>query len=360
MKNNTTSKEKDANSRQKIIFISGIGKNDEFGGELTKNKEILSRFQELGLLVSVIDTYQCRKSKKKLLKVFFQFFWRILSNLRATIVFSTSFKNIYTFLKILYYFPIRRRVVIWVIGGNLSLEIEKNEYAFKYLSFVHKFLVEGEKMKVEMNRMGIKNVMHVPNFKTIKELPSVQKEDGCISFLFLSRITPEKGCRYIIEAVEILNKKGLGDRFSVDFYGSIEQNYWDEFKNGIERNSNISYKGTLQLQNSQNYNILSSYHYMIFPTYWKGEGFPGVIIDAYKCGVPVLASDWNFNDEFVKHGVTGILYKTHSLEELCTVLEKAIDRGYDFHLLSRNCQKVVWEYDTKNVITYDLVKSILN
>jgi glycosyltransferase involved in cell wall biosynthesis len=40
---------------------------------------------------------------------------------------------------------------------------------------------------------------------------------------------------------------------------------------------------------------------------WKGEGFPGVILDAYIAGLPVIASDWNMNTEIVEEGINGFI-----------------------------------------------------
>ena len=30
---------------------------------------------------------------------------------------------------------------------------------------------------------------------------------------------------------------------------------------------------------------------MLFPTYWHGEGFPGIVIDAFVAGLLVVATD---------------------------------------------------------------------
>ena len=58
--------------------------------------------------------------------------------------------------------------------------------------------------------------------------------------------------------------------------------------------------------------------------------------------------------------VTGIVYKTHSVEELYQVMENAINMKYDNNLLSMNCQKEVWNYDTRHVITKELIDKYLN
>jgi glycosyltransferase involved in cell wall biosynthesis len=44
-----------------------------------------------------------------------------------------------------------------------------------------------------------------------------------------------------------------------------------------------------------------------FLSYWKGEGFTGVIIDAFIAGVPVIATGWNMNTEIIEDGINGFV-----------------------------------------------------
>lgn len=223
------------------------------------------------------------------------------------------------------------------------------------------FIVEGIKMKKRMVDLGFNNVWYEPNFKTIGALPPIRKiDDGRIHFLFISRIMPDKGCRYILQCVSALNKKGLLNRYVVDFYGTIDADYQQVFEDEVKRAANVNYCGSLQLQDERNYEVLARYHYMLFPTHWLGEGFPGVVIDAYKAGVPIIGSDWNLNPEFIKEGITGILVPTHSVEKLCETMEKAIFGKFDNMKLSENCQKEVWRYNTQNVTNMDLLDMLTN
>ena len=348
-------------AQTRIVFFGGIGSSTEFGGELTKNKEIIARLQELGCRITAIDSFKSRSNKAKLLKVLFLFFKNVLLYPKATFIFSTSFSNVYSLFKILYWYPIKLNIVLWVIGGSLDRRILEGAYKHKYYSMINLFIMEGVKMKKRMVDLGFNNVWYVPNFKTIGKLPKVEKaDDGITRFYFLSRIVPEKGCRDILKCVEELNRKGLADRFVVDFYGNIDGKYESEFSNKVSYYNNVKYCGCLQLLEEKNYEILARYHYMLFPTYWHGEGFPGVIIDAYKAGVPIIASDWNLNSEFIKDGKTGILTICHDTEQLRIVMENAILGKYDQKIMSDNCQKEVYSYDTKTVINCELLQVITN
>lgn len=49
--------------------------------------------------------------------------------------------------------------------------------------------------------------------------------------------------------------------------------------------------------------VLKGYFALLFPTYYKGKGFAGTLIDAFSVGVPVIASDWKYNAELVNENV---------------------------------------------------------
>lgn len=346
---------------RKIVLFGGVGSSSTFGGEPTKNKEITNRLMELGCNVTVLDSYNVRSKKMKLIKLVFRFFCCILLYPKATFIFSTSFGNVYSLFKILYCLPVKLHIVYWVIGGNLAERISQGAYKQKYLKLVDVFIMEGIKMKKRMADLGFNNVWYEPNFKTIGSLPKIQKaNDGRIHFFFLSRIMPDKGCRYIMECVKTLNEQGQSDKFVVDFYGSIAPEYREEFETAIMEEKNVNYCGSLQLQDNVNYDILARYHYMLFPTYWLGEGFPGVVIDAYKAGVPIISSDWNLNSEFIYNGETGIVIPTHSTDALRQTMENAIIGKYDNERMSERCQQEVTKYDTREIINQNLLDMIMN
>ena len=99
---------------------------------------------------------------------------------------------------------------------------------------------------------------------------------------------------------------------------------------------------------------------MLFPTYWHGEGFPGVIVDAYVAGLPVIASDWNFNEEFIEDGVTGVVVPTHDTEALLMAMKRMSDGGYDLDTMSQNCRREASEYDVDKILNRAQIEWILD
>ena len=145
----------------------------------------------------------------------------------------------------------------------------------------------------------------------------------------MGRISKSKGIGEILEAISLLKAKDFN--FHVTFYGPVE----DTFK--LE-SSNASYGGILDIQSNSNevYAKLSTYNVMLFPTYWKGEGFPGVLIDAFIAGLPVIATDWNMNKEIIKEGINGFLIEPKSTEALVKKMIWVMENRSELDVLRLN------------------------
>ena len=148
------------------------------------------------------------------------------------------------------------------------------------------------------------------------------------------------------------------EKFIVDFYGPFEAEYEFLFKDEISTISNISYKGFLDLRNQKNYDILAKYDAMLFPTYWHGEGFPGIIIDAFVSGLPVIATDWSLNAEIIEDGKTGVILKDNTIEALADAMETMINNPKSVELMSILCQNSAMNFDIMNVVSDKLLEKI--
>ena len=171
------------------------------------------------------------------------------------------------------------------------------------------------------------------NFKKFESKLSLKEKGSNISkFVFIGRISKSKGIFEIIEGVSMLKTLNPALNFSVDFYGPIEE----EIK--LPEDLPLIYKGYLDLMNNQqeSYETLSEYSCMLFPTYWMGEGFPGVIIDAYVAGLPVIASDWNMNKEVVEDGKTGIIIPIKDAKALASAMLKILENPEVVATMSQN------------------------
>ncbi len=343
-------------SNNTIILVGGIhlGHKPDCG-ETMKNQLFLKRFNELFERVIPVDTFEWRKRPWCLLELLFT----LVKNPKAKVIISASgaAKHLINFL---YKFPFNKSAYFWVVGGDLPVAVRKGLYDVKALNNLVYIPVQGRSMMKELNELGVNNAVYVPNSKPITYHPNVHAHDQSkpYRFVFLSRIHPDKGIKEINAAAHKLNQQGYKGQYSIDFYGSKDASFAQEFEQMVSENESLDYKGYMDLTSDAGYELLSSYDMMLFPTYWHGEGFPGVVLDANIAGVPIIATDWNLNTEVIEDNITGIIIPTHNSDVLFETMKKVITGETDLIGMKKNCVEFVQQYDFRNVLSVDLMRHL--
>lgn len=343
-------------SKNILILVGGIHLNHKPDcGETMKNQLFLKRFNELFEKVIPVDTYQWQKHPFCLVKLFFV----LLFHPKAKVIISASGASKYL-VKFLFRFPINKYVYLWAVGGDLPVAVRKGYFTAAALNQLVLIPVQGRSMVVELNELGVKNAVYVPNSKPITYHPVIKphKEGQPYRFVFMSRIHPEKGIKEILEASNKLDAEGLEGQYIIDFYGAKDKDFAPEFDNLIGQKKNLTYKGYLDLTNDAGYELLASYEMMLFPTYWRGEGFPGVVLDANIAGLPIIASDWNLNTEVIEDKKTGVIIPVKNTNALFEAMKKVITGETDLFAMRNNSVNHVQQYDFRNVLSEDLMKKL--
>lgn len=340
---------------KKILFIGSI----DYGklataGAMVKNQHLLQFLKQKFSDVKFIDTIKFRKNPFVVINILFQI---IVAKDRA-IVLSTSSASTYILIKILMFLHVKRKVFYWVIGGDLGIFLKQGKFNPNYFLYFDKILLEGEIMKAELADCGLINTIVVSNFKEIHYFPQKQDKNNIVKFVFLSRVMSEKGVDLILESAKFLNDNGHGDAFLIDIYGKIDDGYKHSFLDKLKTIINVQYCGFLDLRTNYGYDVLAKYDFMLFPTYFLGEGFPGVFIDSFIAGLPIIASDWNLNKEIIEDGVTGLIIKSQSISSLSNAILSVLDGNININKMSINCQEKAKQYKIENVLNDDLLNNL--
>lgn len=343
---------------KKNIIFSGVMKKFPDGGDSMKNKLFVERFKEVYDKVWVVGF---NKDSWHLFFFPFKIMWLLLVSIahpRTRIVLSSNSWESNIIIKILGLFGMSKRIYFWVVGGAFHNAVGV-KYPLSRFQKIHTIYVQSPKMVEVMRNKGFNNVMYVPNSKRIDYYPTIKCRDGDskVKFVFLSRIHPDKGIRMIMESAKWLNDNGYNNRFTIDFYGKVFRQFENEFLSRTEQLQNVEYKGYLNLANQSNYDVLSKYDVMLFPTYWYGEGFPGIVIDAYIAGLPIIASDWNFNSDVVS-SETGTILPAKDSKSLLKEMLNYIEGVYDIAAMKTRCQQVARNYDNRYVLSVENLKKI--
>ena len=340
-----------------VIFVGWIRKGKLADcGETMKNQLLIKKLEELGVCVRQMDFKDWRKHPW----VIAQLLRNIVAHQRDTLIFSTSAQNVYPLMRLMKAVGWKQNTIHWVIGGSLGQKVANGTYRMDIIGYMRHTLVESRMMKEQLDALGINGVREVPNFKPITYYPTVtaKRKDDTTRFVFLSRIMPEKGCDYILEAAKLLNEAGQAEKYKIDFYGAVAQDYKDVFNRKVSQLPNVNYCGFLNLRENSGYDMLAAYDVMLFPTYWKGEGLAGVFIDAFISGLPMIVTDWAHNRAFMDEDETAIFISVHNVVALREKMQECINGKYDLDTMAKNCQMHAERFNVDNVVTRELLKEI--
>jgi glycosyltransferase involved in cell wall biosynthesis len=144
-----------------------------------------------------------------------------------------------------------------------------------------------------------------------------------ISLLFLSNMMKTKGVFDLLEACDILYKKGL--KFKCHFIGKWADISEIDFKKDVER-KNLTGK---VLAHGAKYGkekdvFFSEADIFVFPTFYHNECFPLVILEAMQYGLPVVSTNEGGIPDIVEDGITGYIVEKQNPVELAKRMEELI------------------------------------
>lgn len=158
----------------------------------------------------------------------------------------------------------------------------------------------------------------------------------------------EKGIEDAINGVITTNNEFNLNIVGLDIYGEIDSNYLERFEQ-IKKNwpVYIKYCGIVSPNNSVK--ILNKYDVLLFPTYYEGEGLAGTLIDAYAAGLPIVATRWKYNAEFIDKSI-GFLVNIRSPEEISKTLIYICKHKYLLNEMSLSSRFRYEEFETDSVV----------
>jgi len=173
------------------------------------------------------------------------------------------------------------------------------------------------------SRMSIK-----PNFIDLPLLTndSTQLRQGG---LFVGRLSIEKGLVTLAEAASIYTQAKL----EIIGVGPEERM--------LKTHANISMQGWKAPIDI--YASMRSAAYLVMPSIWY-ENFPRTLVEAFACGLPVIASRLGAMAELIDDGFTGLLFEPGNAKDLAEKMQWADRHPEEMLKMGREAR---WEYETK-------------
>lgn len=203
-----------------------------------------------------------------------------------------------------------------MMGGTEAIKIAEEKETLRQYSLYKCIFVETESMKKVLNDNGLAAVKVFPNCrKRVHALPAISYNTNKMKCVFFSNIQKQKGVDIVLDVAKRM------ENIEFYLYGYIEREYEEEFGRQIFGCKNLFYKGFFSGTNEETIEELSCYDVLLFPTRYKTEGVPGVLVEAKIAGLVEVVTDISYNSELVINGMEGIVIKEPNID----LLEKAID-----------------------------------
>lgn len=225
-----------------------------------------------------------------------------------TLMVNVSYKGIYT---IALYFIIlaklfRKKAIVRAFGGNLGKVLNESKGLKKQLMLWTvknaDILFAETKASVLLLKNYNPDVRWLPNAREPNEVV-MNSSAFSKKFIFVGQVKASKGIDLILQA-----KEQLSSDYTIDIYGPIFEEKYNFLQN------EPFYKGSLKKE--EVLPALQQYDVLLLPTYYQGEGYPGVIIEAYSLGIPCISTKWLAIPEIIDDKHTGFLIAPKSADAL--------------------------------------------
>ena len=228
--------------------------------------------------------------------------------------------------------------------GYRLVQTRRVSYQISYLSRVLKYnkadlhvAVSKEIQEYLKNYFSnvvlINSCIEVDKFNNDKK--SVLKDKAKYNILFVGAFSKQKGVEVLINAFNKINNKDIklhlvGSGANLDSMKSIANNR-AVFYGQKENVKDFYYEADL----------------IVVPSV-DGEGSSGVIKEAMACGRVVLASDLKANQEIIKNGFNGVLFKNQDSNDLQNkIMDIFLNK---ININQNNIKNTILNYDCKNLI----------
>ncbi len=296
----------------RILVLGYFGYvSNKLDGQTVKTREIYDMIKRRSCRdVAFFDSEELQAGAWRLVKLL----WLVLCS--HTIVYLPGQNNLKRFFSPLYCVAkfCRKEIIYVVVGGWLADFLADNPSTTKRLKRVKSLLVETSSLQANLvTHYGFDNVSLIANFRSQDFVPTIKWNKG-FRIVYMGRIIPEKGCDIILDFAKYYSS--LADceaGLRIDFYGQIDVRYQERFLGRVAQYDFVSYKGVVGYHTASE--VMSNYDVCVLPTFYSGEGCPGVVIDAYRAGIPVVVSRWKDIPEFVDDGKTGLIFDLERVDD---------------------------------------------
>lgn len=193
-------------------------------------------------------------------------------------------------------------------------------YVFLVLRQVDLFVVLTEEMKAAIRGAVPGREVHLLRNAVDVRAMSLAQRGGRESnrLLYLGWHIREKGVYELVDAVEILKRKGM--RVHLDLYGANGTESLREYVAGKELSAEVKVKGWIG--DHEKIKALHRCTLLALPSHT--EGLPNVVLEAMAAGTPIVATHAGGLKEILRDGENSVIAGVKDPRDLAAKIEKAL------------------------------------
>ena len=307
-------------STKKILLAASTSKKKNRLDGVTIKSRVLEEFllNQEGITLYSVDTDNYKRD-------FFPIILKLVFGIRKCdkIVICSSSPGAAKLLSFLRKIKCKKEIYYFVAGGVIGDKIRDHVYDIRNYACLTHIFVESEKLKKQLNNLSLNNVSQLNNFRYIKKFKNNYKNTNEYKFVFFARVNKQKGVEECIRVVQDINKK-TKHHVTLDIYGQCTSEYLEELQKMFDEN--IHYKGAVTPNNKREYEVLSEYDVLLFPTKYYNEGLPGTIIEAYIASLAIVASEWKYAHEYISDSKNGYISNFNDYNDFYQKALNILDR----------------------------------
>lgn len=201
-------------------------------------------------------------------------------------------------------------------GNNLEINLRKTLRAYifrnQYQKYIDQYITPSNALKLEIinANIGIDNsdISTINNFLSNEEFETSPNYSNKGFFLYIGRLSKEKGLNYLLEAL-----RDLPRAINLKIVGTGEEE--NKLKQYTKENNlyNVEFTGFKNRNDIKEYyqNCIAT----ILPCNWF-ENFPTTTMESFINGKPVIASKLGGLIEQIEHNKTGLLFEPTNVAQL--------------------------------------------
>ncbi len=201
-----------------------------------------------------------------------------------------------------------------------------NYQLYRYVFHRSDIILLSELLYPDIDQFVKKEYVHIcPNGISNISLIQVKKEKPTI--LFLSNLIQSKGIYELLEACQLLKKRGID--FQLNIVGSEGDILIKDLNKVIESYSLEKFVSVLgPIFNEEKFKSLVSASVFVLPTFYPNECFPLVLLEAMQASLPVISTYEGGIPDIVIDGETGYLVPQRDINALADRMQELIENPH--------------------------------